>query len=139
MDRRWSASTSLDVCNHLHSNFEMTMWGENQFPHLHHLRGIPDSHSSVNIGVVSKPQAKNSRKLTIAAWYKVDLPKPCSRLPSLGLNPPAGFSHVTPASGSVASFSSKLRCHLAHIPYLLGTPEGKSSEWGPSTHWFVAP
>lgn len=93
--------------------------GGNQFPHLHHLRGIPDSHASVNMVIVSKPHAKNSRKMAIAAWYKFDPLKLCSRLPTPGLNPPAGFSHMTPASGSIAFFSSKLRWLLAHIPHLL--------------------
>lgn len=32
---------------------------------------------TVSIGVVSKPQAKNSRKMTTTAWYTLGLPTPC--------------------------------------------------------------
>lgn len=33
---------------------------------------------TVNIGVVNRPHAKNSRKMTIAAWCTLGRPKPCS-------------------------------------------------------------
>lgn len=32
---------------------------------------------TVSIGVVSKPQAKNSRKITTTAWYTLGSPIPC--------------------------------------------------------------